>query len=184
MSNVIDEARAMLKTVVDEVLELDVFIQLFDRIREIVLANDAINKENDVFWLMTVTYFDSVLTRLRRLVDTDRRTNSVVTLIRYVAKNHKCFTREWHGTMYADAQDFVRRLEPKQWQKRADQTGAHLCPDKLAQKAKVLAERVRKCKAWVDSTIAHLDRRRPTAPSVDEFKDAVACVKETTSNLQ
>lgn len=183
MGDPVQQARNMLETVKNEICVLDAMMQLYEGVREIVLANDAINKKNDVFWLMTVTYFDSALMRLRRLADTNRRTTSLVTLIEHIRGNVQSFTREWHKSMYADAQDFVRELEKGWWKQRADKTGAYLCQDKLLCMAAKVIDKVKKCKAWVDSTIAHFDRRRPSAPTVDEFKKAFVCVREIASDL-
>ncbi len=87
---------------IDEFLSLGHIDDVFWQVQAIIRSNDAINRD-DVFqeWIST-TYVDSLVVRLRRLGDADRRSVSVYRLLEEIKPEARTFTREWYQLTSAE----------------------------------------------------------------------------------
>lgn len=176
----IDEAKNWITDLLDEILDLDYRVQMFERIAEIVGKNSRINARNDVMWLLAKSHWQAVFMTARRLVDKDSRTRSLVRLLEFLKKNCGSFTKEWFCSRYkAEHQAFASR----DWRKFGSDADDHLCPNKLEKTIQQLQTDVAKCKEWVDKTIAHMDKTQPVPATTDDFRKAVNAIKDAAKDL-
>ena len=161
---IISEAIRYSERIKDELEQLDEMIQVYDKIEHAVMGNAEIQKSNLFFGVFQSAHTESLMIRLRRIVDRDKRTGSLWYLCRFISINAAAFDRQWYMRIYACTA--VKGLAPSWWHKVATNDGQHICPVKLTKKATDLHKSAEECADWISQNIAHLDRnataRMPT----------------------
>lgn len=171
------EAVRLIESVKDELLNMDELMQIHDKVEAVVMANAEIQQNNGLFYAYQITHADSLLVRLRRLTDDNRRTGSLYQIAKHLAAAPEVFSKVWYDAFYAGSP--VQHLSPGWWLEYANAVGDHLCPDKLMAKADDLRAKARDVSDWVSQNIAHLDKNRtvPT-PKWEDFHAVHKAVTE------
>lgn len=157
----IREAIRLVDRIKDELNELDQLIQIYDKVEAVVKNNPEIQTNNGLFFAFQTTHTDSLLIRLRRIMDDNSRTGSLYRLAKFIAAKPQAFSRKWFDAIYAGTP--VATFTDKWWPEYANASGEHVCPVKLMAKADTLRLTARAVSDWVSQNVAHLDNN-PTVP--------------------
>lgn len=128
----IADALAIAERCKDELHLIDELIQIYEKVEEVARANPEIQQSNCLFYAFSITQADSMFIRLRRLVEGDKRTASVVRLGKHIAENYKAFTPEWYLDQYKGTG--VESFASSIWVKYATGNGESVCPMKVGSK--------------------------------------------------
>ena len=88
---IISEAIKLSERIQEELLQIDEMVQVYDKVEAAVRSNMAIQKNNLFFAVFQSAHTDSLMIRLRRLVDQDKRTGSLWLLCKYISDNARAF---------------------------------------------------------------------------------------------
>lgn len=159
---IITDAIAMSERIKEELEQLDEMIQVYQKVEDAVRANPQIQRNNLFFGVFQWCHSDSLLIRLRRLVDKDKRSGSLRLLCKFISDHATAFDKGWYARIYAGT--VVEPYAQGWWLEVATPDGAHLCPMKLMAKADELHQATEKCSNWISQNIAHLDRNATVPP--------------------
>lgn len=147
---------------------------IFEEVRQIVASNKRIQSPPTYFYWIRLNYVDSLVVRLTRLNDHDRRTISLQNLIKEIVENPEAITRDYFVSRYdkwmQDAgiadHDFNDFSEP----------GEHFVSRSILEKdLDSLDDITKRIKIFRDKCVAHLDENRTIerAPTTLDAQDAM-----------
>lgn len=137
----------------------------------------------------TATYVTTALMTIRRLIDTDENTRSLVSLIAAIKRNPEVVTRTRYSEIRVERNPESAQWIPgkpefeRAWSSSLDPE--HIDPAILDGDVASLAAELTHADAWATKTIAHLDPRRPEVPMrFDDLDHAIDYVTAVYDKYQ
>jgi AbiU2 len=126
---------------------------------------------------------------VRRLADKDPRSDSLVSLIKRIARNAGVLTRTWYVERWVAESDdaWHRKLAESAWHSQfADPDDPEqLNPSVLQADVDRLATELEHITTWATKTIAHLDPRQPErVPTYGEVREALDVLAAVTRRYE
>jgi len=175
--------RTQLRKLRREVVDVLRCRQIYDRLREIVEANPAIQRPWTFHNWLIRNYTIATLVRVRRLVDQDGRTWSLVRLLEEIKRDPDLVSYRSHRAFYRKHYD--RRdgtwLARSAFKSVAGQGGGALPRSVVEADLKKLRAGWQRLEVFTNKRVAHLDRQVPRgpAPKIREVNAAIDLVSET-----
>ena len=193
-----------METIHDEISGLLRDANMFWEVQDIIRANPRIQKPSAFNRYLARTYLSHALAGLRRQIKSNNDSISFIGLLEDIADNPEQLSRSFYRSLcaYPDGPDTcqleseskVRLVEavitdPSQLQelvnkrdfdKYADASGTHVCPQMVKDDRNNLKSAVEACEEYADKRIAHLDKDEPgIIPTYGELDDCIKLLDKT-----
>lgn len=176
--------KSHLEEVHSQVVTLHWQRMVYRRVREIVAANPRINKPSLVYHWIGQLYAMSAAVAVRRLLDKNRRSISLATIVQRLTDNPALMTRRRFVSGYRKSMRDAG-IADEAFDEFAGPGGQAVHPDILQRK---LDEAVAKCapiRKYVNKVVAHTDRARPAGlPKLADLTKAIDALGELLKELE
>lgn len=158
---------------------------IFEGLNEIIAANpDTAKPANFANWCAN-NYAHHAAVQVRRQIDRDPRSISLLRLMEDVGKNHALITREWAVSHYSSEmrEDGYADEQFDQW---AGAGGSCVDPAIIKCHTSKLVDVCEKARVFVNKRVAHHDFKAPptlTEMTFRELNDAINVVEEETCEM-
>lgn len=176
-SQKIEKWKRWLQTIYNEVSLLVWSCNIYSETRQIVTDNLVINKHNRFYAWITRNYVHTTLMGIRRQVDNDRNTISLVNLLGDMKDNCSLLTREQHLILYSEGMNSLGNSTFDSLSGEA----ANVFPVTKLEKDLCDLERISDLhKSYIDRRIAHYDRvgQIQNLGTFQDLDDAVASFEQ------
>jgi hypothetical protein len=147
--------------------------KIYEETRQIVVANPTLADGSTVFFNCLVRwYVDSAVMGLRRQLKINGESISLAGLLKDISKNPHLLSRT-HFLSLDQRQEMQKYLN-RTFDKYAGEGAEHLDSESIKQELQELRERAKRCEAYADKLVAHLDEQPPKdIPTFQELYDTV-----------
>lgn len=143
----------------DEVCILLGHKNLLDQLIEVIKNNSDINKPNSFYDWLNSAYIADVLVRMRRLVDQDPKTKSLVSLLINLKNDPDHVSKAVFVKMYERSplpKEQAKSMAEQDYDQNFSEDNKYLVADR-----NVLKKSFENIKIFVDRELVHLDRDKP-----------------------
>ena len=191
-----------METIHDEIRSLVQDANMFWEVQDIIRENPHIQKPNAFYSYLARTYLSHALVGLRRQTELQKDSISFVGLLDEIAKNPEELSRSYFDSHYhssngpdldqvvgktdleaigiVDSSQLKAIIKTDDFALYADASGAHVCPQMVADDRARLESAAKAHQAFTDKRIAHWDKRKPKViPSFEALDNCIKLLDQT-----
>ena len=156
-----------------DIQKLLIMRHIFVEVQKIIKANPRIHQESSFYSWMSDVYVAAATMGVRRQVDNDSQSISLVRLLEEIKKNPEVLTRKWFVALYTDPG--IRALiADRDFDRFAGTIGTHVDPSFVEADIVALKSKAKNLERYATKLVAHLDKKGPT--TIPTFHDLEECV--------
>lgn len=164
-------------TIYKEAVSLVEHQQIFEKVQNIIKANQEIKKPNAFYRFLANTYGDSSIMGVRRQIK-PQKGGSLVGLLKDIRENpsvlsRKRFVELYPAELHSEANSIFDRYSVKTCPNYID-------PNMVQQDLDELKAQGDKVETFADQRLAHRDKKQPVIPTFGDLHACIDCLKELT----
>ncbi|MFZ1082362.1 MAG: hypothetical protein WAO19_10610 [Candidatus Kryptoniota bacterium] len=154
---------------------------IFKEVQKIIAANPSIQIESSFYEWIGYVYATHAVIGVRRQVDKDTRSVSLVQVLEVIEKNNAFFTVKRFQRLYPKS--LKRNVAPRVFKRFSGARLAHLNPVFVSKDIRTLRKSIERIAHFTNKRVAHLDRSAFRAvPTFDDLDYALDQLEKVVKN--